>query len=197
HAALRLCRAEAARETTPARAHAALARCQALVDGDPEPLLATADYYGRIGRRVEMATTLADAGVLLARRDEIDRARRTLDDALRIFGDLGALLDISQVDAWLRRYGRQQVITVGHRPMVAGWGSLSGVERLIAELVAADKTNVDIATELGLSRRTVQLHLSRIMQKLGARSRAEFAVKVSDALAVSGAQHTVPETGRA
>src|SRR6266568_971857 len=59
-AALAFCRQEATRETTPARAHAALARCQALIDGDPDPLLATADYYGRVDRQVEMATTLAD-----------------------------------------------------------------------------------------------------------------------------------------
>jgi DNA-binding CsgD family transcriptional regulator len=195
-AALELCRTEAARETTPARANAALARCQALVDGDPEPLLATADYYAQIGRRVEMATTLADAAVLLARRDEIDRAQRTLDDAMGIFGELGAVFDISQVDARLNQHGLQHVITARHRPTVAGWAALSELERLIAELVAAEKTNADIATAMGLSRRTVQLHLSRIMQKLGAQSRAEFAVKASEALAVSGGQHTVPDKGR-
>lgn len=196
-AALELCRQEAARETTTARAHTALARCQALVDGDPEPLLATAGYYGQVGRRVEMATTLADAAVLLARRDEIDRAQRTLDDALTIFGELGAVFDISQVGARLRRHDRAQAITVGHTPTVAGWSSLSPVERQIAERAAVERTNVDIATELGLSRRTVQLHLSRIMQKLGAESRAELVATVSEALAVSGCHRTVTDTGGA
>lgn len=195
HAALASCRQEAARETPPARAHAALARCQALVDGDPGPLLATAAYYDRIGRRVEMATTLADAAVLLARRDEVEQAQRTLDDAVRIFGELGAVFDIGQVEARLRRYDREGVITVGHQQTAAGRGSLSGVERLIAELVAAGRTNVDIASELGLSRRTVQSHLSRIMQRLGARSRTEVAAMLSETPSVPGGQHTVPGSG--
>ncbi len=194
HAALAFCRQEATRETAPARAHAALARCQALVDGDPEPLLATADHYGRVDRRIEMATTLADAAVLLARRYETERAQHALDDAMRIFADLGAVFDIGRIEARLRRYDRAQVITVGQLPVVAGWGSLSGVERLIAELVAAGRTNLDIGTELGLPRRTVQLHLSRIMQKFGASSRAEFAGMLAPS--VSGRQHTVPGTGR-
>lgn len=182
-AALDICRREAQQESTPARAHAALRRCQALVDGDPKPLLATAHYYGRIGRQVEMATTLADAAVVLARDGQLERARLTLDDALVIFDGLGAAFDVSRLETRMRRHGLHQTLTISGRPTVAGWRSLSGIERLIAEMVADEKTNVDIATTLALSRRTVQQHLSRIMQKLAAQSRAELVTTIVAALA--------------
>lgn len=197
HAALASCRQEAARETAPTRAHAALARCQALVDGDPEPLLATAGYYGGVGRQVEMATTLADAAVLLARRDDVEQAQRTLDDALRIFGGLGAAFDIGQIEARLRRYDRRLVITPDYQLMMmgAGLGALSGLPRQVAELVADGRTNIDIASELGLSRRKVQMILSRIMQRLGAQSRDEVAAMLSRTPSVSSRRHTVSGTG--
>jgi hypothetical protein len=40
--------------------------------------------------------------------------------------------------------------------------------------VAAGRSNPDIAGELYLSRNTVQTHVSHILAKLGARSRAEI-----------------------
>ena len=51
--------------------------------------------------------------------------------------------------------------------------SCSG-RRLIAGLVAQGRSNPDIAAELALSRSTVQTHVSHILAKLGARSRAEI-----------------------
>ena len=54
-----------------------------------------------------------------------------------------------------------------------GWDALTPTETKIARLVAVGRSNPDIAAELFLSRNTVQAHVSHILSKLGAHSRAE------------------------
>ena len=44
----------------------------------------------------------------------------------------------------------------------------------VAYLVGDGRSNPDVAAELFLSRNTVQTHVSHILAKLGARSRAEI-----------------------
>src|SRR5207247_1907400 len=60
----------------------------------------------------------------------------------------------------------------------SGWYALTPTERRIAQLVAQGRSNPDIATELYLSRRTVQSHVSHILTKLDAHSRGEIAGEV-------------------
>jgi DNA-binding NarL/FixJ family response regulator len=50
---------------------------------------------------------------------------------------------------------------------------LSDRERGVLELVARGASNKEIATNLNLSARTVETHVSNIMAKLRARSRTE------------------------
>ena len=57
-------------------------------------------------------------------------------------------------------------------------GPLTGREREIADLVAAGRTNKEIASELFLSEKTVESHMTRLFGKLGVRSRAEVAEAV-------------------
>lgn len=52
--------------------------------------------------------------------------------------------------------------------------SLSPRERMVVRLVAAGRTNREIASELVISVRTVEHHLSRAYAKLGVRSRREL-----------------------
>jgi DNA-binding CsgD family transcriptional regulator len=52
---------------------------------------------------------------------------------------------------------------------------LSPTERRIAEHAARGARNDEIAAAVGLSRRTVEWHLSRVYKKLGVRSRTELA----------------------
>lgn len=58
------------------------------------------------------------------------------------------------------------------------WDALTPTEQKVAHLVADGLSNPDIAAELFLSRNTVQTHVSHILAKLGARSRAEVAREV-------------------
>ncbi|WUE12939.1 helix-turn-helix transcriptional regulator [Nonomuraea sp. NBC_00507] len=53
--------------------------------------------------------------------------------------------------------------------------TLSSREREVALLAAGGKTNQEIATELFLSRRTVESHISSALRKLGYLSRKELA----------------------
>jgi DNA-binding CsgD family transcriptional regulator len=178
-AALRLAEAEASAETVPARAFNAARRCAALIAGDAEPLLAVTRHYREVGRRVEFAVTSEDAAVLLARRGEVDRARRTFQEALFVYADLGAAWDIRRAESRLREFGIRRAGVSTGQPTVAGWDALVGDELRVAELVAAGRSNPEIAAELLLSRRVVQAHVSRIMQKLGVDSRPDLVSKVS------------------
>src|SRR5438445_548433 len=55
------------------------------------------------------------------------------------------------------------------------YGGLTGREREIAALIARGKANREIAETLVLSERTVEYHVSNILAKLGAASRAQIA----------------------
>ncbi len=59
--------------------------------------------------------------------------------------------------------------------------SLSARERELLALVAAGKTNGEIATILAISARTVQKHLEHIFQKLGVETRTAAAVRALEA----------------
>ncbi|MFC0541153.1 BTAD domain-containing putative transcriptional regulator [Kutzneria chonburiensis] len=178
-AALRLAQAEAASETVPARASNAAERCAALIDGDAEPLLQVAQRYRESGRRIEFAVTSEDAAVLLARRGEVDRARRIFPQAMLVYAELGASWDIRRAESRLREFGIRRAGVSTGQPTVAGWHSLVGDEIRVAELVALGRSNPDIAAELALSRRVVQAHVSRVMQKLGVDSRPDLVGKVT------------------
>ena len=69
---------------------------------------------------------------------------------------------------------------LGHRvlrraPEGGGLEALTAREREIAELVAAGRTNREVAAQLVLSERTIEAHLRNVYAKLGVRSRVELA----------------------
>lgn len=60
------------------------------------------------------------------------------------------------------------------RPVTQGNLTLTGRQRQILTLVAQGKTNVSIAEELGLSRRTVEAHRLRLVRLVGVANSAEL-----------------------
>jgi len=116
------------------------------------------------------------------------RVRRKLAWVLAKLGDLeGATRELRRShDAFLRMRAevelsitRDVIRELGLRPPaktpLAGAGVLTGREVDVARLVAARKSNKEIATALGISPRTVSTHLSSIFLKLEVTSRGELA----------------------
>jgi DNA-binding CsgD family transcriptional regulator len=179
-AALTVCEEEADKEVFPARAAAAAARCRALVEADPGPMLSVASHYRTVGRRLEMASALEDAAVLLARRGRLTEARPNFDAAVEEFTRVGALWDIRRAESRMRDFGFSRAGRPSGHQAEQGWSSLSDVETKIATLVALGRSNPDIARELALPRRTVQAHVARVLTKLGANSRVGIVAEVSE-----------------
>jgi DNA-binding NarL/FixJ family response regulator len=61
------------------------------------------------------------------------------------------------------------------RPAAATPDGLTAREREIADLIAAGRTNREVAGQLVLSTRTIEAHVRNIYAKLGVRSRVELA----------------------
>jgi len=98
----------------------------------------------------------------LASRDlgDLDAAEMEFDAARWVFERLGARPALSRVEGFSRAV----------RPRAAG--GLSAREIQVLRLVAAGKTNRQVASELFISERTVERHLSNIFNKLDLPSRA-------------------------
>jgi DNA-binding NarL/FixJ family response regulator len=102
-----------------------------------------------------------------ARRKRL--AREALAEAEAIFDSLPAPL-------WAER-ARKEAARIGGR--VSSGTELTEAERRVAELVAEGRTNAEVASELVVSRRTVEWNLTNIYRKLGVRSRTELARRAS------------------
>lgn len=59
--------------------------------------------------------------------------------------------------------------------------TLTQTEQRVALLVAAGRTNSEVAEELGLSQMTVEWHVSRAFRKLGVRSREDLTALLGHA----------------
>jgi DNA-binding NarL/FixJ family response regulator len=57
---------------------------------------------------------------------------------------------------------------------------LTSIEERVALLVAAGRTNAEVAADLGLATRTVEWHVVRAARKLGVRSRGEVAAALAE-----------------
>jgi len=99
-------------------------------------------------------------GLACRRLGDEDTAQMELDAARWVFRQLGAVFDVSNVDALLREEHSKTA------------GGLTGREVEVLRLVAAGRTNKAIASDLFLSEKTVARHVSNIFTKLGVTSRS-------------------------
>ncbi len=170
--------AAAAREEAegePLRVSTVIAdHCAGLVAGDAAAVLAAARYYEATGRVPDQAAALEDAAALMARQGKATAARRALASSLELYEELGAAWDVRRAGAKLRQHGIRRTRAISQRRPQTGWAALTPTETKVASLVAEGRSNPDIAAQLFLSRNTVQTHVSHILTKLGARSRAEI-----------------------
>ena len=147
--------------------------CRGLLEGDPGLVLAAAACYQSAGMPFNQAQALEDAAVLLAPLGRPPAAEQAFADAVRLYADLGAEWDLRRADDRLRGYGIERGWDDRRPRQAQGWDALTPTETKVARLVADGRSNPDIAAELFLSRNTVQTHVSHILAKLSAHSRAE------------------------
>jgi DNA-binding CsgD family transcriptional regulator len=162
-------------EQQPLRLEIAMTNhCRGLVAGDLALVLSAADYYQDVGRPFDRAQALEDAAALEAGRGELAGAQRHLAEAVGSYTRLGAAWDVERAVARLEPYGVRPGRPAYRARPAAGWEALTPTEVKVAYLVGDGRSNPDVAAALFLSRNTVQTHVSHILAKLGARSRAEI-----------------------
>jgi DNA-binding CsgD family transcriptional regulator len=153
-------------------------RCRAVVrlasatydEGAALALGEAAADYGRLGLRFDRARCLLSLGRAQRRLKQWGAARDALERAGAAFDELGST-------GWARR-ARMELARVGaRRPRQSG--ELTPTERGVVELAAQGLANKEIAQALYLSVHTVEVHLSRAYAKLGVRSRAQLAGRLS------------------
>ena len=156
-----------------AQARLGLARCALLLaqgDALAAAELAAAARAAAAGAPLTAARAQLAEGRALAAAGERDAALRALREAEAALAAFGAARDRDAAIRELRRLGHRVT-----RPARAGDGPLTGREQEIAALVAAGRTNREVAEQLVLSPRTIEAHLRSIYGKLGVRSRVELA----------------------
>jgi DNA-binding CsgD family transcriptional regulator len=118
---------------------------------------------------LEETRALLALGTALHRADKLDAARDPLRRALELASRCGA--------SPLSERVRAALVAAGARPRrdaLSGPASLTSSEARVARLAARGKTNRQIARELYLAQRTVEVHLSSTYRKLGIHSRAQL-----------------------
>ncbi|MDN5859235.1 MAG: AAA family ATPase, partial [Pseudonocardia sp.] len=124
--------------------------------------------YGLL-RRAEARLALRETPARVA--DDLIAAQ---DAAMR----LAAAPLAAAVAVTARRAGVALSGTAAATPAVRGVDPLTPREKAVLDLVAQGRTNRQVGAELFISEKTVSVHLSRVMAKLGASSRTE-AVSVA------------------
>jgi DNA-binding CsgD family transcriptional regulator len=180
--------AQIAADSGQAEAASALAHALgeiAVLQGDPEQ---AAGHYSRaielldgVTAPFELMETQRRAAVALIGADRRDEAVEHLLGAYRIARRLKSQLYTQRLAASLaelgeqadRRLSRRQVEQIGHE-------GLTRRELDIVRLVAIGWTNREIARELFVSVRTVDMHVRNTLRKLNCRSRADAARRVSE-----------------
>jgi DNA-binding CsgD family transcriptional regulator len=141
-------------------------------DGCPEEFAAglrgdwraAATAWERVGAPYERALELTESGELGA-----------MTEALEVFDSLGAAPAAALTRRRLRESGVRRVPRGPRAATRANHAGLTGRQVEILRLLGEGRTNAEIAASLVLSVRTVDHHVSAVLQKLGVTNRREAA----------------------
>jgi DNA-binding NarL/FixJ family response regulator len=152
----------------------------ALAEDDPataaEQLGRAVEVHRSLDVPFDRAEALLRAGVALAAAGERGTALERLEEAYRIARRLGARPLAGRAAREVAALGESVAGRLGARAEAdARGGGLSGRELEVVRLVAVGRTNREIAQELYLSPRTIDMHVRSILRRLGCRSRVEAA----------------------
>jgi DNA-binding CsgD family transcriptional regulator len=135
-----------------------------------DDLAAAAAGYGRLGLRFDQARTLLVLGHEQRRSNKRGAARESLGRAQEVFDVLGC-------SGWSARAAEELGRVSGRRGADDG---LTASEQRVVELAAQGLSNKEIATRLSVTVYTVEAHLSHAYAKLGVRSRAQLAARLTE-----------------
>jgi DNA-binding CsgD family transcriptional regulator len=157
----------------------------ALLDGDAESaaeqLMRALEIHRDLDLPFERAQIELRAGAALAAVGERDLALERLGDAYRTARRLGARPLAAAAAGEVARLGESVAGHLGPRAADDATGAgLSRRELEVLRLVAVGRTNREIARDLFLSPRTVDMHVRNILRKLDCRSRVEAAGRARD-----------------
>jgi DNA-binding CsgD family transcriptional regulator len=157
----------------------------ALAEGHPEAaaqqLGRAADLHASLDIPFERAQIQLRAGVALAAAGQREAAIERLGEAHRAARRLGAVPLAAQAAEEVAKLGESVERRLGRRAAADHQNAgLSRRELEVMRLVASGRTNREIAGELVLSTRTVDMHVRNILTKLRCRSRTEAAAKAGD-----------------
>jgi DNA-binding CsgD family transcriptional regulator/tetratricopeptide (TPR) repeat protein len=128
------------------------------------------DHHRRLPMPFEKARTQLLLGQLQRRRRRKQAAEVTLRDARETLGRLGTPLWVKRAEVEIERL---------NVPVADGVG-LTAAERRVAELAAGGRSNKEIAAELFIAPKTVEMNLSSVYRKLGIRSRAGLSTALGN-----------------
>jgi DNA-binding CsgD family transcriptional regulator len=146
-----------------------------MLAASPDAIEAAAAALAGAGRLAAEAFAREELACAAAASGDRDRAGAAMDAALAGYRRMGAVPDRDRALGRLRALGLRRGPREAHRDADFGWASLTATEARIAVLVRDGLTNREIGTRLFVSPRTVQTHVSHILQKTGLRSRVEIA----------------------
>jgi DNA-binding CsgD family transcriptional regulator len=144
---------------------------------DPAAWDSAAAAWQEVGQPYPHAYALMRAAGAAASRGDRDGSAARLRRAAELAGPLAAAPLLQQVSDLARRARIELTSRAGGQD-VSGPAAPFGLTRReieVLRLVAAGRGNRDIAAELFISRRTVGVHVSNILGKLGVSSRGEAA----------------------
>jgi class 3 adenylate cyclase len=149
-----------------------LLRAQGLIQGGDagiEALRQSVELLATSVARHEHARAVVDLGAALRRANHRADAREWLRQGAALADAIGATP--------IGDRARQELSASGARPRraaISGPQALTASERRVAELAGRGAANREIAQQLFVSLRTVEMHLTSVYRKLGIGSRAEL-----------------------
>jgi DNA-binding CsgD family transcriptional regulator len=123
--------------------------------------------------RLEHARALVALGCALRRAGHRDEAKSCLARGLDLAHHCGAAPLAQHANAELRATGARP-----RRPHLTGTRALTPSELRVAELAATGHTNRDIAQQLFITVKTVEIHLANTYRKLGITRRYDLATQL-------------------
>jgi DNA-binding NarL/FixJ family response regulator len=157
----------------------------ALLEGDAagaaESLSRAVELHRNLATPHERAQVELRAGVALAAAGEREEALERLCDSYRCAAKLGARPLAAAAAKEVAGLGESVAQRLGSRAAAAADGvQLTRRELEVLRHVAVGRTNREIAQDLFISRRTVDMHVRNLLGKLDCRSRVEASHRAGE-----------------